>query len=92
MARPANPNKEKIAELKSEIRTVSSVVKDGKRAEKKLAALEEKLQKLTGVTADKPVAAAKKEPKAVAKPAGKVAKKTDTAKVVKKTVKKKVAA
>jgi len=53
MARPANPNKEKIAAIKLDLKTVNKTVRAGETAAKKKESLEAKLAKLSG---DAPVA------------------------------------
>lgn len=56
MARPANPNKEKIAELKTQMKENSKLVRQGETAASKNEKLAARLAKLSG---DEPVAAKK---------------------------------
>lgn len=57
MARPSNPNKEKIQAIKSELKDQNKIVRQGETASKKVAKLEERLAKYTDV--DTPVKSSK---------------------------------
>lgn len=71
MARTANPNKEKIAALKTEIKDHNKTVRQGESAANKVAKLEARLAKLTGDAEPAASTKVKKSAKAVEKPAKK---------------------
>lgn len=54
MARPANPNKEKIADVKTQLKDTNKLIRAGETASKKKEKLEERLAKLTGDTVAAP--------------------------------------